>query len=63
MIYTFFSKTSDNSKYIEVYQDIKSACFYSEHGRNYIKLYKKDSTMNYDYCIDLSCIDTYVVTD
>ena len=48
-----------DSPEFEVYQDIKTSVFYSAHGRQYLKLFKNNSELEYDFCIDLTDIRTF----
>ena len=62
MNYTFEYKVSD-SRYpvIERYTDIKMCSYYCAHGRTYLKLYKNNSEFNYDFCIDLSGVKSFLI--
>ena len=35
--------------------------YYFAHGRNYLKLYKNNSEFNYDFCIDLSGVKSFLI--
>ena len=48
-----------DSPVYEVYRDIKTSVFYYAHGRQYLKLFKHNSELAYDFCIDLTDISTF----
>ena len=35
--------------------------YYFAHGRTYLKLYKNNSEFNYDFCIDLSGVKSFLI--
>ena len=45
----------------EQYIDIKQCSYYFAHGRIYLKLYKKNSDLQYDFCIDLSGVKSFLI--
>ena len=45
----------------EIYTEIKKCEYYFAHGRNYLKLYKNNSEFNYDFCIDLSGVKSFLI--
>lgn len=45
----------------ERYTDIKTCNYYFAHGRTYLKLYKNNSDLQYDFCIDLSNIKSFII--
>ena len=45
----------------ERYTDIKMCSYYFAHGRTYLKLYKNNSEFNYDFCIDLSGVKSFLI--
>ena len=46
---------------VERYTDIKMCCYYFAHGRIYLKLYKKNSEFEYDFCIDMSDVKSFLI--
>ena len=58
----FFEYKVLDSRYpvVERY-DIRKCQFYSAHGRLYLKLYKNNSDFNYDFCIDLSGVKSFLI--
>ena len=60
MTFIFESKVLEgDSPEFEVYRDIKTSVFYYAHGRQYLKLFKNNSELEYDFCIDLTNIRTF----
>ena len=45
----------------EQYTDIKQCSYYFAYGRTYLKLYKKNSEFNYDFCIDMSDVKSFLI--
>ena len=45
----------------ELYTDINKCDYYFAHGRPYLKLYKNNSEFNYDFCIDLSGVKSFLI--
>ena len=45
----------------ERYADIKTCNYYFAHGKTYLKLYKNSSELQYDFCIDLSCVKSFLI--
>lgn len=45
----------------EQYTDIKMCSYYFAHGRTYLKLYKDNSEFQYDFCIDMSDIKSFLI--
>ena len=45
----------------EQYTDIKMCEYYPAHGRTYLKLYKKNSEFEYDFCIDMSDVKSFLI--
>ena len=41
--------------------DISKCQYYFAYGRNYLKLYKNNSEFNYDFCIDLSGVKSFLI--
>ena len=46
---------------IERYTDISKCDYYFAHGRTYLKLYKNNSEFNYDFCIDMSGVKSFLI--
>lgn len=62
MTFIFESKVLEgDDPFFEVYQDIKTSVFYCAHGRQYLKLIKNNSNLEYDFCIDLSNIRSFII--
>ena len=45
----------------EIYTDISKCDYYYAHGNLYLKLYKNNSEFNYDFCIDLSGVKSFLI--
>ena len=45
----------------ERYADIKTCNYYFAHGRTYLKLYKNNSEFQYDFCINMSCVKSFLI--
>ena len=45
----------------EIYTDISKCDYYFAHGNLYLKLYKNNSEFNYDFCIDLSGVKSFLI--
>ena len=45
----------------EQYTDIKKCNYYFAYGRTYLKLYKKNSEFDYDFCIDMSDVKEFLI--
>ena len=45
----------------EQYTDIKMCSYYFAHGRTYLKLYKNNSEFQYDFCIDMSDVKSFLI--
>ena len=45
----------------EQYTDIKMCSYYFAHGRIYLKIYKKNSEFEYDFCIDMSDVKSFLI--
>ena len=45
----------------EIYTEIKKCDYYCAHGRTYLKLYKNNSELKYDFCIDLSGVKSFLI--
>ena len=45
----------------EQYIDIKQCSYYFAHGRIYLKLYKENSEFQYDFCIDMSDVKSFLI--
>ena len=45
----------------ERYTDIKMCSYYFAHGRTYLKLYKENSDFQYDFCIDLLSVKSFLI--
>ena len=45
----------------ELYTEIKKCEYYYAHGRTYLKLYKNNSEFQYDFCIDLSGVKSFLI--
>ena len=46
---------------VEQYTDIKTCSYYFAHGRTYLKLYKNNSEFQYDFCIDVSDVKSFLI--
>ena len=46
---------------VERYTDIKMCSYYLAHGRSYLKLYKNNSGVKYNFCIDLSDVKSFLI--
>ena len=59
----FFEFKVLDSRYpvIERYTDISKCNFYYAHGRTYLKLYKNNSEFDYDFCIDMSNVKSFLI--
>ena len=47
----------------ERYTDIKMCNYYFGNGRTCLKLYKNNSDLQYDFCIDLSTVKSFLIDD
>lgn len=45
----------------EHYTNIKTCNYYFAQGRTYLKLYKNKNDLQYDFCIDLSNIKSFII--
>ena len=45
----------------EQYTDIKMCSYYPAYGRTYLKLYKENSDFQYDFCIDMSDVKSFLI--
>ena len=45
----------------ELYTDISKCEYYFAHGNLYLKLYKNNSEFQYDFCIDLSGVKSFLI--
>ena len=45
----------------ERYTDIEKCNYYFVHGRTYLKLYKNNRELKYDFCIDLSHVKSFKI--
>ena len=62
MTVTFKYKVFDDRyTVVERYTDISKCDYYSAHGRTYLKLTKNNSEFNYDFCIDLSGVKSFLI--
>ena len=60
----FFEYKVLDDRYPVVERYTVSKCkFYYAHGRNYLKLYKNNSEFDYDFCIDLSGVKSFLIED
>ena len=46
---------------VERYTDIDKCDYYFAYGRTYLKLYKNNSEFNYDFCIDMSDVKSFLI--
>ena len=46
---------------IEHYTDISKCTYYFAHGRTFLKLYKNNSELKYDFCIDMSGVKSFLI--
>ena len=46
---------------VERYTDISQCDYYFAYGRTYLKLYKNNSEFNYDFCIDMSDVKSFLI--
>ena len=64
MKFTFEYKVSDDRyPVVEQYTDIKMCSYYFAHGKPYLKLYKNNSEFQYDFCIDMSDVKSFLIED
>ena len=45
----------------EQYTDIEMCSYYSAYGKTYLKLYEKNSKFQYDFCIDMSDVKSFLI--
>ena len=58
----FFEYKVLDARYPVVERYTVSKCkYYFAHGRTYLKLYKNNSEFNYDFCIDLSGVKSFLI--
>ena len=46
---------------VEQYTDISKCTYYFAHGRTFLKLYKNNSELKYDFCIDMSGVKSFLI--
>ena len=46
---------------VEQYTDIEMCSYYSAYGRTYLKLYKNNSEFQYDFCVDMSDVKSFLI--
>ena len=64
MTVTFEFKVVDGRYTVaERYTDISKCDYYFAHGRTYLKLYKNNSEFQYDFCIDVSGVKSFLIED
>ena len=64
MTMTFEFKVFDGRyPVVEQYTDISKCDYYYAHGRTYLKLYQNNSEFQYDFCIDLSGVKSFLIED
>ena len=64
MTVTFKYKVFDDRyPVVERYTDISKCDYYYAHGRTYLKLVKNNSEFNYDFCIDVSGVKSFLIED
>lgn len=51
----------DEEPVFEQYTDIKMCEYYFAHGGIYLKLYKNNSRFQYDFCIDMSDVKSFLI--
>ena len=62
MTVTFKYKVFDDRyPVVERYTDISKCDYYYAHGRTYLKLVKNNSEFNYDFCIDVSGVKSFLI--
>ena len=62
MTVTFEYKVFDDRyPVVERYTDISKCDYYFAHGRPYLKLYQNNSEFQYDFCIDLSGVKSFLI--
>ena len=62
MTVSFEYKTLDGYYPVfEQYTDIKKCSYYYAHSRTYLKLYKNNSEFQYDFCIDMSDVKSFLI--
>ena len=47
--------------FVERYNDVKKCEYYFAHGNCYLKLYKDNSEFQYDFCIDMSTVKSFLI--
>ena len=58
----FFEYKVWDGRYALVERYTVSKCkYYFAHGRTFLKLYKNNSEFNYDFCIDLSGVKSFLI--
>ena len=62
MIVSFEYKVLDGEDPVfEQFSDIKMCSYYFAQGRTYLKLYKNNNEIKYDFCIDLSHVKSFLI--